>query len=238
MTNTRLFTGAALLIVVLGAVQFYVMRAHTDSFSSTTESATSTEHSEVALQLPQKTDPVIASVAVKSTQSAPAQSFFSIASDDQITSWNFKGAYTDNPVLVQQAKEEIVRLSGTLGTTTSSTMTILVGIANQYELLGDGKKQYEYLNRAIQADPGNGLPWHNLGVLMERLSALSSARIAYDKSTELQPQFSIYHFAYLEFLIAKMPNDSKDIENAFSWAEKNIGKAPYLADLRSAWKGS
>ena len=48
-----------------------------------------------------------------------------------------------------------------------------------------------------------GLAWHNLGVLLSRLGALQTARIAYEKATLVEPQISSYHYAYIEFLIQK-----------------------------------
>ena len=166
----------------------------------------------------------------------PIQTSFAVAEGDSIALWNFQGAYTDNPELMAKAQNEINRLSELLTIATSSAMILSIGIANQYELLGDGKKQYEYLGRAIQANPENGLPWHNLGVLMERLGAYKTARIAYEKSTLVQSGLKLHHYAYLEFLIAHMKDDAVHIERAFAFAEKNIGKTQYLADLRVQWK--
>ena len=156
-----------------------------------------------------------------------------LAAGDTITSWDFKGAYTGNPELVTKAESEIARVKGLLATATSSKMILLVAIANEYELLGKGKEQYDYLGRAVRADSGNGLPWHNLGVLMERLHAYETARIAYKKAATLQPQFDLYHFAYIEFLIQNMKTRTDVIEDAFTAAEKSIGKVQYLADLRA-----
>lgn len=177
--------------------------------------------------------------AVSVTPAKPQpQTSFALREGDSIASWNFKGAYTDNPELITKAKNEIQRLSEQLTTATSSAMILSVGIANQYELLGDGKKQYDYLGRAIQASPENGLPWHNLGVLMERLGAFQTARMAYKQSTIVQPEFPLYHYAYLEFLIGNMKNDAVVIEKAFAAAEKNIGKRQYLIELRAEWEKS
>ena len=117
-------------------------------------------------------------------------------------------------------------------------MILSVSIANQYELIGSGKKQYEYLERAIRTNPENGLPWHNLGVLIERLGAYKTARTAYEKSTLVQPEFKFYHYAYIEFLTSRMKEDTTVIEKAFSFAEKNIGKIQYLDDMRSEWEKS
>lgn len=170
--------------------------------------------------------------------SYPVQTSFAVVEGDTIASWDFKGAYTGNPELIVKAESEIKRLSVLLETATSSAMILSVGIANQYELLGDGKRQYEYLERAIKADMNvtSGLPWHNLGVLMERLGALKTARVAYEKSTVIQPESKQWHYAYIEFLISRMRDDTVHIEKAFAFAEKNIGKASYLVELRAEWQ--
>lgn len=156
-----------------------------------------------------------------------------LAAGDVIASWDFKGAYTGNSELVAKAESEIGRFKGLVATATSSKMIYLVAIANEYELLGKGKEQYDYLGRAARAGGENGLPWHNLGVLMERLHAYETARVAYKKAATLQPQFQLYHFAYIEFLIQNMKTRTDLIEDAFAAAEKNIGKVQYLADLRA-----
>jgi tetratricopeptide (TPR) repeat protein len=113
----------------------------------------------------------------------------SIAKGDSVASWDFKGAYADNPELIAKANAEIARFSDLIGKGTYSDMELYVSIANQYELLGNGKQEYDYLGRAIMSDPTSGLPWHNLGVLMERLGALKTARVAYDRAVFLQPVF-------------------------------------------------
>lgn len=177
----------------------------------------------------------IKTISVTSAKRQPRTSF-ALIEGDSVASWDFRGAYTDNPELITKAKNEIQRLSEQLATATSSAMILSVGIANQYELLGDGKNQYDYLGRAIQASPENGLPWHNLGVLMERLGALETARIAYREATVIQPQFPFYHYSYLEFLIGYMKDNTVEIEKAFTAAEKNIGKKQNFIDLRTMWQ--
>lgn len=183
-----------------------------------------------------------ASLDVTAVSVTPAsysvQTSFAVADGDTIVSWDFKGAYTGNPELVAKAQSEIARLSAILETATSSAMILSVGIANQYELLGDGKKQYEYLERAIKADMNitSGLPWHNLGVLMERLGALETARVAHEKSTVIQPELKQWHYSYIEFLTSRTKDDTAHIEKAFAFAEKNIGKTSYLVELRTVWQ--
>lgn len=163
----------------------------------------------------------------------------SIAKGDNIASWNFKGVYTDNPELVTKAKEEIKRLSDLIGKGTYTDMALYVGIANQYELLGEGSPEYDYLGRAIEAGgTASGLPWHNLGVLMERLGALETARVAYEKATLIQPEMKFYHYAYFEFLTTRMKEDAVRIEKEYAAALSNLGQDSDVLSLYSEWKQS
>lgn len=223
--------GVALILVVIGGWQLKSRPAEpAKSFppSFVTEPPTAT------FDTPPPSLEVKA-VSTNQTTPPPARISYAVVPGDTIVSWDFVGAYTNNPELIAKAENEIKRLSDLLLTATSSAMIVSIGIANQYELIGDGKKQYDYLGRAIQASPENGLPWHNLGVLMERLGAFKTARSAYEEATLVHPQLSVYHYTYLSFLIRHMRNDTAGIEKAFVAAEKNIGKAPDLVDLRAEW---
>ncbi|MDD3531243.1 MAG: hypothetical protein PHV99_01470 [Candidatus Pacebacteria bacterium] len=179
--------------------------------------------------------PAVTTVSIEPTR--PVVTPPSIARGDTIVSWNFTGAYAQDSTLQARANAEITRLSGLLEMATSSKVTLLVGIANQYELLGDGKQEYEYLSRAIEeGGETTGLPWHNLGVLMERLGALETARTAYENATIVQSQYKQWHYAFLEFLTTRMRDETADIEKAFSAALKNLGQDSDILDLESAWK--
>lgn len=228
MYRTKIIiAGIALLIFITGIAQFLFAR---QAVSPVIQVATSTPNQSVG------TTTTKAVVSEPPVNNVGGTYSLSIAEGDNIQSWDFKGAYTGNAELVAKAQSEIKQLSELLVTATSSKMILSVGIANQYELLGDGKNQYDYLGRAIQASPENGLPWHNLGVLMERLGAYKTARIAYEKSTLVQPEFKFYHYAYIEFLISRTKDDVANIEKAFAFAEKNIGKTSNLSELRAEWE--
>lgn len=228
ITKNQWFIVAGIIVVlVLGGAQFLFTNS---TVSPALQTATSTQ------QVTSTTTVSVATTTTVSKQKKSMTQSLSIASGDTIVSWNFKGAYTDNPELVAKANAEISRLSGLLATATSSAMILSVSIANQYELLGDGKKQYEYLERAVRTNPENGLPWHNLGVLMERLGAYKTARIAYENSTLVQPEMKFYHYAYIEFLTSRTKDDVINIEKSFSFAKKNIGETPYLSELRAEWQ--
>ena len=226
--TSLLVVGGVLIIVIVGTVQFLFPRF---AVSPTISTATSTSGQNATTT----TTPVTSITDVKVIQKSPTAYSLSFVEGESITEWDFKGAYAGNPDLTAKAQSEIVRLSDLLITATSSEMILSVGVANQYELLGDGKKQYEYLGRAIKTNPENGLPWHNLGVLMERLGALKTARVAYEKSTLVQPELKFYHYAYIEFLTTRMKDDTVRIEKAFTFAENSIGQDPYLTELRTEW---
>src|SRR3989344_4028104 len=146
-----------------------------------------------------------------------------VAEGDAISSWDFQGSYEGNSELEKRARDEIARSEGFLGGDQSGAnddptdYILYVSIANQYELLGDGKTAYEYLGRAIRIDSTKtGLALRNLGSLMERLGALNTARIA--------------------FLIKNFPQDAAAIEAAFDEAKTGLGgDTPEVLQIKAQW---
>lgn len=159
----------------------------------------------------------------------------SVAPEDTIVSWDFKGAYTGDTALTAKAEAEIARLKGLLGEGMYTDYELYVSIANEYRLLGKGKEEYNYLNRAIAKDVGNntGLAWNNMGVLFEKLGALHTAREAYKKAPAIQSQVLQYHLAYLAFLVAHFPEDKVAIDAAFTKAEEVFGELPDFENIRA-----
>lgn len=231
--NTRSFIIGSILLafIILGAWQFYPDTAIAPSDTQTLPADASTDVST-------STEAANPAPTAEAQTSLPAAHPLPLAAGDRIASWDFKGAYSGNAELTQKAYDEIARLTELLKTATSSAMILAVGVSNQYEMLGKGKEQYQYLGYAVRADTENGLPWHNLGTLMERLGAFETARIAYEKAVLLQPYMKLYHYAYLEFLTSRMKDNAVVIEKAFQTAEQNIGSTSYLSDLYAQWKAS
>lgn len=221
--------GVASILSIAGAAQFLSTRpAATPSSPATTEP----EAEKGATVSP---DPQVKSAE---EQALSIPQMLSLAKGDAIPSWDFKGAYAGNAELAAKAGAEIDRLSGLIGKGQYPDVTLYVGIANQYDLLGDGKREYDSLASAIKASETLGLPWHNLGVLMARLGALRTARAAYENATLLQPELKFYHYAYLDFLTERMGDDAISIEKAFAAAAQNVGQDAYLSQLRSRWEQS
>src|SRR3989344_5223455 len=165
-----------------------------------------------------------------------------LAQGDTIASWDVQGTRNDGGELEKKANDQIARLQALLGGDQSgkdddpTDYSLYVGIANQYELLGDGKQAYEYLGRAVSIDPTEtGLAWHNLGALMVKLGALKTARTAYAKAVEAQPGVSQYHIARLEFLTDRFAEDTSAVEGAFQEAEAQFGDDASILQVKAAW---
>jgi tetratricopeptide (TPR) repeat protein len=121
---------------------------------------------------------------------------------DAVTIWDFKGAYTGSGELTKRATDEITRLKGLFGTKEATAYELYVSIANQYDLLGDGKNELAYLEKALAIDAEHtGLAWYNAGVLYERLGAYHTARFAFEHAAEAQP-IPQYQSALSDFLKA------------------------------------
>lgn len=233
MTKSRLaVVGIVLILLVLGIVQFLFPRSATSPTILAMPVATSTTGNNVSTT----TAVILETSTLNVPKSQPIVKSLPLVAGDTIESWDFTGAYFGNPELMAKAYSEIARLSDLLETATSSEMILSVSIANQYDLLGNGKKEYEYLERAVKAGGDTtSLPWNNLGVLMEKLGAFQTARVAYGRSVLIQPELEQWHYAYIEFLINRMSYDVDGIERAFELANEYIGEDEYLLELHTRW---
>lgn len=133
---------------------------------------------------------------------SPASAVFPVSSADHISSWNWNGVYKDGGGKQAGVEKEISRLTGMVGTKGVDTYDVYIGIALQYELLGNGASAYQYLAKAIKVDGKRGLAYMNLGHLMESLGAFTTAGEAYAKAVALEPANSTFKSAQASFLMA------------------------------------
>jgi len=153
--------------------------------------------------------------------SSPAHPF-PLQPGERIASWELEGSHNDGGELEARAHAEIARLEGMLGKGEEADYILYVGLANQYHLLGDGKKEYEYLGRALTEDADHtGLAWHNMGQLLARLEVLESAKVAFERAIAAEPHIIQYHRAYIDFLRWYMP-ENKDALTAAQAALNTI----------------
>ena len=138
----------------------------------------------------------------------------SVISIEEVKNWDFEGPYEASEELKSQALAEIKRLEGLFEEKNFTEYELNVSIANQYDLLGDGKKTYEYLSKAIRIDSEKtGLAWNNMARLMEKLGAYENAKIAFDLTIKAQP-IPAFYIAQIDFLERHFPDDKASIEKA------------------------
>jgi len=148
---------------------------------------------------------------------------FPLQTGERVASWELEGSHNDDGELESGARAEIARLEGMLGKGEEPDYILYVGIANQYHLVGDGKKEYEYLGRALTIDADKtGLAWHNMGQLLARLGALESAKVAFESAVAAEPHIIQYHRAYIDFLRWYMPEN----EEALAAAQAELSSVP------------
>jgi tetratricopeptide (TPR) repeat protein len=135
-----------------------------------------------------------------------------VINTEEVKIWEFEGPYKANPELETKARTEITRLEKMLNKGEFTDYELYVSIANQYDLLGEGKKEYEYLGKALQIDAEKtGVAWNNVARLMEKLGVYENARIAFDRAIQAQA-LPAYYMAKLDFLQRHFPEDVAGIE--------------------------
>lgn len=135
---------------------------------------------------------------------------YPLASKDNVSSWNFPSAYPKGSEDEKRVQGEIDKLKGLLGKQ-ASDYEVLVGIAAEYELLGEGQKSYLYLSKAISDSPNKALAYFSIGHLFERVGALYSAKAAYGLAVEKEPGNTLYK-SYLDQFLAKYAEQAKTVK--------------------------
>lgn len=147
-----------------------------------------------------------------------------LSTKDAAFSWTFPAVSAGDASQSDKAKKEIARLEKLFGKEQFSDYELYISIANQYELLGDGKKTYEYLNKAAAAGPNSGLVWYNMAQLMTRLGAYHTAQAAFEKAVHSEFDAVFYHTAYIEFLKKYLPSDTAALETAERTLREILGE--------------
>ncbi len=161
---------------------------------------------------------------------------FPLDERDVVESWEFNGAYTGNEALEAKSKAYILELEESIGKNEYPDYQVYIGIAGQYELLGDGRSMYDNLKKALAIDSQRtGLAWHNMGVLLARVGAKYTASTAYSRAVEAESGVMTYHTARLAFLVDMFPEDETLIETAFSEADNYFGDAVSILQIRAYW---
>lgn len=163
---------------------------------------------------------------------------YPLSNGESVASWDYQGAYEGNPELEQKTREEIMRLEKLIGVEGDdfTDYLVYVSLANQYNLLGDGAKEYANLNMALAIDSETtGLALYNMGVLLASLQAPQSARNAYAQAAQAQGQQIQYQSSYFEYLTENFASDTVAVENAYKEAYAIFGDNVTLLEIRARW---
>ncbi len=160
-------------------------------------------------------------------------------SRDVISTWDFQGSHKDGGEFEARVTKEMEKLTAALedDAIEPTDYSIYVSMAGQYTLLGDGKNTLKYLEKALAIDSvTTSLAWHNVGVLMERLGAIHTARTAYSRAVEAQLQIDAYHVARFRFLIKHFSEDKETIDGVLNEAATEFGEDDlFVMNARAEW---
>lgn len=231
MNRTHVFItiGSVIAIVAIGIWQFYPRMEVPEPVG------------EQFQQSPPEDVVATSSGATPVSTSRPVAKFsylLPLAQGDAVVSWNIDGPLNDNGPREESAREKIRKLTEQIKGSIDDYQTY-VSLAQTYEYLGEGKMAYEYLSRAIALDASDttGIGWHNIALLMEKLGAYRTARVAHDRAVSIQPGISAFHISRVELMIYHFPDDTDGVEKAFKDAETTLGAGDQmLLGLRGRWQ--
>lgn len=177
-------------------------------------------------------------VAPKATSTPVVFTTFPINSADNLTSWNFTGAYSGNPSLIAQAtadSEHLKSLIAAGGSPDYDTYDLYLGIGNDASLVGDGKTAYQNYNKAIAIHPKKGLGYTNMGHLMEQLGAYHTAADAYARAVAVEPAMLEYHLERLTFLKTHFGTNNAMMLAAFTDSSNQFGDVAQVLTIEAQW---
>lgn len=135
---------------------------------------------------------------------------YELSSKDTVLWWNFAPTYASGSEDEKRVQSEIDKLQGLLGKG-NADYEALVGIAAEYELLGEGQKSYLYLSKAITLSPNKALAYFSMGHLLERVGALYSAKEAYTTAVQKEPSNTLYS-SYRDQFVAKYAAKAQQVK--------------------------
>lgn len=180
------------------------------------------------------TTQIVKSAGVTNKQSIKKTELPGLAIDsrDSITSWSTKVIAT--PDVKKQIQENIISLSSKINNS-KDNYNVFIQIAQDYELLSDGKSAYSFYTLAAKEKPTNALAFSNIGNLMQKLGAYNTAQKAYAESVRLSPSAELYWLAYLSFLSAH-EQIAPYTPSVFAAARKATNSAPNVLIAEANWE--
>jgi tetratricopeptide (TPR) repeat protein len=100
----------------------------------------------------------------------------------------------------------------------------ILAVAQNYSILGEGRKSYAALLEAIELSPEKSAAFNMLGNVLVKMGNLSSARASFELAVEKESALFTNHIALAAFLREYFPKDTDSIRRAYEYGiEKNSG---------------
>jgi len=160
---------------------------------------------------------------------------FPLHAGEQVSSWEFKGAYSGNDTLITQANADIQKLTDLLGKGQYDDYDLHIGMGNDYALMGNGAKAFEEYNKAIHIHQEKGLAYTNVANLFNQLGLYESAADAYTKAVSVEGGTLEYHLERLNYLTRQFPTDNARILAAFTDASTQFGDNASILAIEAQW---
>jgi len=149
--------------------------------------------------------------------------------------WDFEGSYEASEELVLRANTERERLISLLGGGEFPDYDIEIGIAGQHSLLGEGEESYEHLLIAISLNEARSLAFGNLGILLGKVKAPESAKVAYEKALDIDDNVQ-NRIQYIQHLEQYFGNSLDLVESAHTFAIERFPRSSVLEQRYESWK--
>jgi len=129
------------------------------------------------------------------------------------------------------AYEELGETDSSMNAWRESRLTTnnFLEVGNQFLELQQYDNALNWYQRAEKFDPGNGIPWYHIGVILEELDELEAAQSAYEQAINLSPSYVDSYYALGDIAL----NKNEDYENAIYYylQAANIDSLPIRAYL-------
>lgn len=163
-----------------------------------------------------------------------SEEVFSLVSGERPV-WDISGIYEGNKELEARAQNEIEKLNSLRDSAEFSEYDIEIGIAQQYELLGNGERAYQHLLAAIEINPARSLAYSNLGVLLGKAGARESAKVSFEMALDRDDNVT-NRINYIQHLEQYFGNNLSLIESAHVSAIEKFPRSKVLQERYEGWK--
>ena len=165
---------------------------------------------------------------------------FNFTSDNSVEKELYENLSQINAVyvdsgLVEQTKEKIKEKEDQIGDPEIDQYLLQIGIAQMYELLGDGVNAYEHLLDATETLPQKSLAYRNLGILLVNAEVYEDGESYLRRAIEAETTIAQNHTALIDYYTRFKSGDEREIEQIFKNARESTNDNTNVLRLYAIW---